>query len=512
MSGSKSTLLVRPSQLFGESWGGYLLRLASANHLSGLNQLARSIKLNRSNLLCAQPTRVLEAFGIKSKFESGLQEDRINHGHVKHMHKAGRIFANRYCPSCIATDEVPYMRVEWERPTLLHCQQHLCMLESICSNCKQPLTYKRKNLLKCDCGFALAKKNSVPLPGWLANYYKSLEIEIDYQPVTFSPIREEDSRSYASVTRLINLVRKVETVCDPKLMSKGSLTEMQRKTDLQCLERVFINWPTGFKEMAASYLENRKISYMMLGANLFGSKGFDAFRAPLEDMKKTKQEAFKIHRSVEVQWLTEKKNEYVSKNQFKKRTGLSESEVMKLIKLGKLDGVIKNEATYECLRYAIPKRHISTYAKYKSQMSSPKDASLEIGLSEVVVQHLARRNVFARLSLENNGTNFRLDPVELSGFASKITGGKVKHFKEGKELINASVALVLLIRRGGKDVIPFLRDVLSEKIKKFAHEKAPIYVHDIYFELRTIEAYGLRARGRPRKKITPEYLHQLESL
>jgi hypothetical protein len=498
MDGNNKPLLLRPSQIFGESWGGYLLRLASANHLSGINQLARLIGLDRKKLLCAQPTSILQKFGVRSTFESLIQDKLTTEDQQETaIRKLGRTYKNRFCPSCLAADVVPYMRVQWERDSLLHCQEHLCMLHTVCEGCKAKVTYQRKDLLRCDCGFELSKTKPVVIPNWISNFYAKLEIEVDHQPITFAIQSESDKTIRVIMKKFVHMVR---------------ITDASVFDEDQCLEKVFQNWPSGFQKVANDYVKTTKFQYNQIALNLFGPEGGGEFRELLREMGKTKQAAFMSRKSKDILWLKEKKDDYVSKNNFKKCTGLSENEVLDLIQRNKFDGLIKNEVTYKCVRYAIPKRHIETYARFTSQMSTPKDASLEIGLSEFVIKGLARLNIFAKFTLDGRPTEFRVDPVELSSFARAVTGGGIQNFQDGEELIDASVALAFLLIRAKRHVVTFLKKVLDGDIKKFAHEKSPIYVHDIYFELKEVEGFGLSHRGRPRRKITPEYLYKLENL
>ena len=198
MTGNRKTLLVRPAPLVGESWGGYLLRLANANHVAGSRLLGRVINLSHIQLLRAYPPTVLGQFGIRSEIEIELESKKIG--------RQAQPFIHRYCPSCLEEDEIPFMRDHWEKRTVLYCEKHLCMLVTNCSKCKEKVTYKRNALLSCNCGFNFKEEKTSGLPYWLSRYYQAFEVERKDQDITFSQNRDEENRVFDVVSKTMNLV------------------------------------------------------------------------------------------------------------------------------------------------------------------------------------------------------------------------------------------------------------------------------------------------------------------
>jgi len=501
MTGNRTTLLVRPAPLVGESWGGYLLRLANANHVAGSRLLGRVINLSHIQLLRAYPPTVLGQFGIRSEIEIELESKKIG--------RQAQPFIHRYCPSCLEEDEIPFMRDHWEKRTVLYCEKHLCMLVTNCSKCKEKVTYKRNALLSCNCGFNFKEEKTSGLPYWLSRYYQAFEVERKDQDITFSQNRDEENRVFDVVSKTMNLVRSARNFRLRRVGQMAATKDKGRLTDLECLEQIFKNWPNGFKAIASNYLENKPMRFRKLCNVTFGLKGYEILRNQLVVLDQIKKNSIKMKRKSDVFWLTENKDDYVSKNYFKLKTGLNNNEILDLIQSEKLIGTIKNESTFKCLRYAIPKKYIEIYKNYTVQTSTAETAALEIGMSGYVIRSLVSRRVFSKLKITENSVAYRLDPVELASFAKKMTSGPIRKYEEGKNLITASVALAIYAHRNGTYAVPLLKSVFSGKIEKFSHTDSPIYIDEIYFELDAVTSIPT-GMGRPPKAITPEHLYELE--
>lgn len=82
-----------------------------------------------------------------------LWPSRPDHGvwrHVLHMSDGKRLknyFGLQYCPTCLATDHVPYFRKRWRLAFVVACDLHGCMLRDRCPHCRSPV---QPNL--CDVG------------------------------------------------------------------------------------------------------------------------------------------------------------------------------------------------------------------------------------------------------------------------------------------------------------------------------------------------------------------------
>ena len=129
----KGDLLLRPHPKQGESWPGYLVRIANANCLPSLSTLAHLADIcGIGDLLRADPREILSRFGIGITTESAWAP------HTKHRNLINRsggkgLLQQRWtspvCPNCLIEDGVqPYIRSHWDWAMQVHCPTHNVLL------------------------------------------------------------------------------------------------------------------------------------------------------------------------------------------------------------------------------------------------------------------------------------------------------------------------------------------------------------------------------------------------
>ncbi len=67
----------------------------------------------------------------------------------------------RICPECIR--ELGHTRALWDIRLVVACPRHRTLLLSSCPKCAEPLTWARKGLLTCSCGYQLGESARVPV-------------------------------------------------------------------------------------------------------------------------------------------------------------------------------------------------------------------------------------------------------------------------------------------------------------------------------------------------------------
>lgn len=140
-------LMFRSKPLPNEGLNGYLLRLAEGNGYDGIGFLCGSQDVSRPQLM--QWLGLREARPL-----SGLvpQLTSPRNAYIKPWnHKT-----SRYCPECLK-EELVWHR-EWECTYITVCPVHGYRLIDRCGVCGEQLTWKRKNLMSCDCGALLKAK------------------------------------------------------------------------------------------------------------------------------------------------------------------------------------------------------------------------------------------------------------------------------------------------------------------------------------------------------------------
>lgn len=148
-----------------ESFMGFLLRMANANHLHGMHWLYRHLQRQSvCRILLDDIPRVASLFGVSTNALEGryirpFGENR-KISYLAHGQRISRQFLLRHlrpqlCPYCIV--ENGYSRAAWDFALVCACPFHKCALIDHCDNCYQRIRWSRPALLICGCGRALSE-------------------------------------------------------------------------------------------------------------------------------------------------------------------------------------------------------------------------------------------------------------------------------------------------------------------------------------------------------------------
>lgn len=151
-------MLIKPNPVRGESWPGYLLRLAELNHLRGIPPIAKALGLSVQNLIITSPSQILPILGI------GLPTDIIPAPLTPPRGRSllgyhGRSNRTRICPLCIGEMPILHIPSAWDKALTWHCQKHNLLLLDTCHECHSAITYERIKISSCPCG---AKFHAAP--------------------------------------------------------------------------------------------------------------------------------------------------------------------------------------------------------------------------------------------------------------------------------------------------------------------------------------------------------------
>jgi hypothetical protein len=148
--GSWKMLPLHPQPQWLESWSSYLIRLAEANGLKSLNELATLTGLTGGwNGVRASPDSYFALSSERLAAISGCTQSTLRNTTFYHLVRhfscpmlrasrflQGSIAASlRYCPSCLAGQPIPYYRLPWRFLALSGCHTHGCRLLNTCGHC-----------------------------------------------------------------------------------------------------------------------------------------------------------------------------------------------------------------------------------------------------------------------------------------------------------------------------------------------------------------------------------------
>jgi hypothetical protein len=94
-------LLIRPQPETGESWPGYLLRIADLNHLNqGLAHFAKLLGITPAALIGSEPATVLGALGLSTTRSDLGRFAKKGTGNYP-LRNSLRAHSARVCPQCL---------------------------------------------------------------------------------------------------------------------------------------------------------------------------------------------------------------------------------------------------------------------------------------------------------------------------------------------------------------------------------------------------------------------------
>jgi hypothetical protein len=152
--GTWKMLPLHPQPQWLESWSSYLIRLAEANGLKAINELAILAGLRgRWKGVRAFPDFY---FAVSSERLAGITgctpsilRATTFYPLVRHfacpLLRASRFLQGslasslRYCPGCLAEQPIPYYRLSWRFLALSGCHTHGCRLLNACKHCGTPI-------------------------------------------------------------------------------------------------------------------------------------------------------------------------------------------------------------------------------------------------------------------------------------------------------------------------------------------------------------------------------------
>lgn len=145
---------------------GFLLRFANANGYEGLHNFKWPLRsvVGQTDLRMLTLMDLAESTGhhyelLKARlgmsYEPELDRYRYPFEFIRLVGRdAYNLVSPRVCPACLQDEN--HLRLAWERPLMVVCEEHRRLLQDQCPQCGQQLSWKRRHFDRCDCGLELA--------------------------------------------------------------------------------------------------------------------------------------------------------------------------------------------------------------------------------------------------------------------------------------------------------------------------------------------------------------------
>jgi len=284
----KPRLLERPRRTLTESKPAYLLRLAQANYLSGLPELAKIVGMPPSKLIAMTDESLAQFLRGIDKESLALPVTRPTP--ALELVNRRRWNRCRICPLCIRQKKSSPMYFDF--CLSFRCEEHQLFLLDQCSACGAGFTYLRNRLFHCNCGQALANLPQV-----------KVDCAVDLFESQFAPWRDtnewfcDDATVIQREIAVARAFRALLDICTVKDSSNRRSQAWLRSGDWPIIKSTISPWPHALSDhvKASMSLNNPRFSQLLKYLELSAIPAFIRLRERLIDHRKQESRSFSLN-------------------------------------------------------------------------------------------------------------------------------------------------------------------------------------------------------------------------
>lgn len=417
-------LLIKPNPEPGESWPGYLLRVATLNHLDrGLAHLARLIGVNPLALIANEPDVVLCKLGIASSGASTGEEIALT-GASRALRASRRATAARICPDCIREMTNKHVLAAWDQALQIQCRRHRTFLIDTCPSCSQPISHRRMKLLGCDCGADLLGASSKKLHVEFDTMYEVLGL----QPIYFSGVQTFAASTQAEATAAA-LCRRLLLLNGAVELGMQTVATSQRPEvflsvqELMKVREVLDQWPENFFRLLDTYrsMFGQSPVPRLIGGELRNKDLPVQVRTSLNHWVSNASRSLRPGKRIPS--LVQKgEQETVGIKYLIRATGCSYDTAMYWIESGKLGPYKAVRQPSGLLRFDLDKQRVQKAIQISRASSSVCEMATNLGTTGEVLRLFVRAKALFAVPFGRAPYNFRLHPPEVYALAQRILG------------------------------------------------------------------------------------------
>lgn len=490
-------MLIRPQPEAGESWPGYLLRLATLNHLDqGSAHFGRLLNVSPGTLIASEPSMVLSKLGLAPNQPEAGQFPKQGTGTLP-LRNSLRAHSARICPQCIEEMTNKHLLATWDRAFQFICHKHEILLVDRCPQCSRPMSHLRRKLLACDCGASLLgmprHRSAVDFGG----LYRALDLqEIYAAPAqTFAASRPEDFAALIFCRRLT--VLKAEKTHGLKRKKLGRIEELfMRLEDLMKIHDAFTQWPRNLQSILESYriAFNGSPAPLLMEEPLSAPGLLPTVKAAIADWTSHARKSLKPRRR-SPQLIQKSVEEKVGIKYLIESSGCSYDTAQYWLESGRLGPHEVCEQPNGTKRYQIGKDRVQKAIHIARSSASVKDMAIALGTTSDTVRALVRAEVVHAIPFGRAPYNFRLVPSEVTEYADRILScARVRKNLDGEQVV-FSTAIRRFRNRTALQLQDFLKAILNGRIRVSKVQRYVVAIDELLIDqdaLRKWERAGMR--------------------
>lgn len=451
LTGAGQLLNDRPNPIEGESWGGYLLRLAARNAM-GVTDLAALVGLSVHEALCSSPVHLLRQLGVSvpPSLKVETTEDNFRARppefepwqtlHPDHepmvewswtspearkrgakprtyVGAYGRTLLGRICPQCLKEDNEPFVRAAWDMPIAIACERHRVLLLDTCNQCGAPVDIFRRSVQACKCGNSYLHQSTRVAEWWVGRLQELFsEARIQQPLATFAPA----PIMAQSAARVCNWIASPHSTGQrrPRTRDKNGFLRVKTACDLEAL---FVQWPRAMATSLSRDFDGFAQDRERVRERLGGGR-FSAFEEVMAELRSFYPRELSPRRHLVA--LRNSQREVFGIKSLMKLTGLSYGTLVRCIDEGGLpDAKYSTDPTTGQRKFEIPGELYRTIAAAWDQTNSVEAAAQQVGCAPHAVVGLVKAGCVKsfRLPLTRLGKlRPRIDPEDLAQLATRL--------------------------------------------------------------------------------------------
>lgn len=475
-------ILNSPAGIPGESWPGYLLRLSEANGFSGINSIAKILKITNYQLIVSAPASVLLSLNVRCPLLTGRNFPAAppGSGRIK-LGTFGRSIYARVCSKCLKSDLIPYSRSEWDLALQVDCSIHQYVLIDECPQCCSQLNYLRPSIVSCKCGYDLRlcrTKPSINLYSTIRKTFALCEIS-EPESTTFSASSSQECDALAVILRLVAqaLPRPAPGRHTSKIPSSQAFI---RAKDLDSLVEWFHDWPNGFiQQVTHSKLVEGKSGAVKLNANTLMASIFPQIHEALIDADaRWRRSPRPGKKTVDRNRLIQK--ELLGVKDMMTLTGRHHNDVIVWLRTGLLGPTVKrnDKSGREVLK--VPANQVTWLISLIQQTTTFNDSAQTVGVDPLVLRTLARLGKLPSLRLGKADFTARIRFSDVYEIASKFRSMAALSRLNGQRSLDFSSATLKILRQRRGLISKFFEQLGSKSLPLRVFDKHAVYLDDTY--------------------------------
>lgn len=471
------SLIVRPAPFAGESWPGYLHRLARANHLS-LTGLARLLGLRSSQIICTHtPSLLLAKLGIQVADVGEFPPPRERKDDRVFFAEAGRSFYTRICPDCIGSMQEFHIPALWEDPFYISCERHQRLLVDRCPACEAPLSFERESLTHCGCGYALANSPRSKADFDIRHILSGLSLGTNRSRATFAPASE---REVHAVWFLHRLSRIQEGTFQGRRVNRARGHAFIHHSDLAETYQWFEDWPNGFIErLSVAHHQHRLGPGKMLGVGgSYLDRYFPKVAEACAEFDRRRRTGTRP-RTAPSASVSVQKRASIGLKELMHAAGCSRDAVLVWIERGWLGETHVDHSGPHGPRYFINPDKASHAIQICRSTAQVRAIARDVGFSTPALRALAISKVLQPIPHGRATWNVRVIPHEVFDLAKSLLSVAVRGRAMYSDNIGLSKAICRLYQRHRLLLGPFIEAVINQSIPTRTYVVSPLTIEEV---------------------------------